>query len=100
MAPRRIARASVARWRRIWVDGNVGTAIAGASRPAVGSENDHAGRDDEYRAGNSELSRRCSRGGCEGLSPRDWSGDDWRELFRFTGVATPIARFISSCAAT
>ena len=22
----------------------------------------------------------------EGLSPRDWSGDDWRELFRFTGL--------------
>jgi CRP/FNR family cyclic AMP-dependent transcriptional regulator len=22
----------------------------------------------------------------EGLAPRDWSADDWRELFRFTGV--------------
>jgi CRP-like cAMP-binding protein len=22
----------------------------------------------------------------EGLTPRDWSAEDWRELFRFTGL--------------
>ena len=48
----------------------------------------------------------------EGLAPRGWSAEDWRELFRFTGVrrvgaaaalirrGTPTARFISFSAAT